>query len=200
METWVITGNITDAWIRSLYVSNNGGSYCGDFLGEKNLSNPSANSTVFLQESYNCPEFNSNSSTVPVVVTVKNVGTTTITNPYFIALFGDNNVSQMFYTSPSQDQVENYELFEQMLTGMRQQDMTGVIGLTYNSSFDTNLYIYKEGYPLNPIPIQSLFSASSDYENGPYNNSLLGMWFYRPGTGGSDNGFDRFFSPRKSPQ
>ena len=182
-----ITGNITDAWIRSLYVSNNGGSYCGDFLGEKNLSNPSANSTLFLQESYNCPEFNSNSSTVPVVVTVKNVGTTTITNPYFIALFRDNNVSQMFYTSPSQNQVENYGLFQQMLSGIREQGMTGVIGLTYNSSFDTNLYIYKERYPLNPIPIQSLFSASSDYENGPYNNSLLGMWFYRPGTGGSDN-------------
>ncbi len=183
-----IVRNITDAWINSLYVANNGGSYCGDFLGQKNISDPTANSTVFMQETYNCPTFNSNSSEVPIVVTVKNVGTTNITNPYFIALFRDTNVSQMFYSSPTNSLEQDYSYFGQMLNGMRQQDMTGVIGLTYNSSFDTDMYIYKEGYPLNPLSIDSLFStSSSSYSNGPYNNSLLGMWFYRPGTGGPDN-------------
>ncbi len=182
-----IVRNITDAWIRSLYVANNGGSYCGDFLGEKNMSNPTADSTVFMQKIYNCPAFNSNSSSVPIVITIKNVGTTNITNPYFIALFRDTNVSQMFYSSPTNSLEQDYSYFSQMLNGMRQQDMTGVIGLTYNSSLDTNMYTYKEGYPMNPIPIESLFSASPSYLNGPYNNSLLGMWFYRPGTGGPDN-------------
>ncbi len=177
--------NITDAWINSIYVANDAGDYCGLFKGQKNPANPEANSTLFLQNiSTNCPAFNVNSSSVNLVITVKNVGNTVITNPYLVALYGNDNISSIFYNSQN-NQVTNYELYQGFLSSM--SSTTGIIQVDYNNNFDTNMYVFDSGHPLNPIPLNSLFSASEGYENGPFNNSLLGMWIYDPQSGVSDN-------------
>ena len=175
-STGIHARNVTDAWIRSVYVANNAGNYCGDFLGQKNPSNPKANSTVFLQNlGTGCPAFNSNSSSVNLVVTVKNVGNTNITHPYLVALYGNNNLSTVFYNSRN-NQETTYSIYQDFLSSMRAT--TGVIQVNYNNNFDTNMYVFNKGHILNPIPIQSLFSSTQSYENGPFNNSLLGMWIY----------------------
>ena len=178
--TGIRHGQVTDAWIKSVYVANSAGQYCGSFDGEKNMSNPLANSTVFLKDISTCPSFNSNDSSVSVVVTVKNVGTTNITQPYLIALFKNSNPSDMFYNS-----IYGYNTTQQYpdyLTFMSQMETqtTGVIDLRYNSTLQTNEFVYLPGHSLNPVPIQSLFSASKYYVAGPYNNSLVGMWLYKP--------------------
>ncbi len=170
--------NVTDAWINSIFVANNAGNYCGDFKGQKNPSNPQANSTIFLQKiSTNCPEFNSNSSSVNLVITVKNVGNTVINNPYLVALYGNNNLSTMFYNSQN-SLTTTYNLYQDFLSSM--SSTTGVIEVEYNNNFDTNMYVFNKGHPLNPIPIESLFSSGQGYVNGPFNNSLLGMFIYNP--------------------
>ncbi len=172
--------NVTDAWITSLYLANNAGNFCGDFSGQKNLSAPYAGSTEFLQNlSSSCPVFNSNDSSVPLVVTVKNVGNTNMTRPYLVILFNDTNVSQMFHSSNGNLQTNNYGLYENFLTQM-QQETTGIIEIRYNSQLQTDMFVYKNGYPLNPVPIQALFAQSQSYEAGPFNNSLLGFWMYMP--------------------
>ena len=177
--TGIHAKNVTDAWIRSIYVANNAGDFCGDFLGQKNPSDPQANSTVFLQTlNNNCPSFNSNSSSVNLVITVKNVGNTQITNPYLVALYGNNNLSNIFYNSQNSQQV-TYSLYQDFLSSMKAT--TGIIQVDYNNNFDTNMYVFDAGHPLNPIPIESLFSSGQQYENGPFNNSLLGMWIYSNG-------------------
>ena len=177
--------NITDAWINSIYVANNAGDYCGSFEGQKNPANPEANSTIFLQNvSTNCPAFNSNSSSVNLVITVKNVGTTDITNPYLVALYGNDNISSIFYNSYN-TQITNYEIYQGFLSSM--DSTTGIIQVDYNKNFDTNMYVFNSGHPLNPIPLDSLFSSASGYENGPFNNSLLGMWVYDKQLGVPDN-------------
>ncbi len=179
-DTGIHAQNVTDAWISSVYVANNAGDYCGDFLGQKNPSDPLANSTLFLQSlSENCPSFNANSSSVNLVVNVKNVGNSNITNPYIVALYGNDNISTIFYNSQGNTQEVNYEMYEGFLSGM--SATTGVIQVDYNNNFDTDMYIFDKGNSLNPIPIQSLFSSTSEYENGPFNNSLLGMWIYNQG-------------------
>ncbi len=184
-STGIHAQNVTDAWINSIYIANNAGNYCGLFNGQKNPSNPEANSTIFLQGiSTNCPEFNANSSSVNLVITVKNVGNTKITNPYLVALYGNNNLSTIFYNSENSQSI-TYQLYQDFLSSM--SATTGVIQVDYNNNFDTNMYVFDKGYPLNPIPLESLFSSAQGYENGPFNNSLLGMWIYAPGDGLPNN-------------
>ncbi|MCL4396804.1 hypothetical protein M1494_00445 [Candidatus Parvarchaeota archaeon] len=184
-STGIHAENVTDAWINSIYVANNAGDYCGSFNGQKDPSNPAANSTIFLQNiSTNCPEFNSNSSSVNLVITVKNVGNTNINNPYLVVLYGNNNLSNIFYNSQNNQEV-TYGLYQDFLSSM--SATTGIIQVDYNNNFDTNMYVFDGGYPLNPIPIESLFSAGQGYENGPFNNSLLGMWMYDTGEGLPNN-------------
>ena len=183
--TGIHAQNVTDAWISSIYVANDAGDYCGLFKGQKNPSNPEANSTIFLQNiSTNCPEFNANSSSVNLVITVKNVGNTKIKDPYLVALYGNNNLSTIFYNSENSQSI-TYQLYQDFLSSMAAT--TGVIQVDYNNNFDTNMYVFDKGYPLNPIPIESLFSSAQGYENGPFNNSLLGMWIYDPGEGLPNN-------------
>lgn len=178
-------GNVTDAWINSIYVANSGGSFCGDFLGEKNLSNPVANSTLFLQHiSSNCPAFSSSDPYVSLVITVKNVGNTPITSPYLAVLYDNNNISQMFYTSAADKQTSIYQLYNTLLKAM--SGYSGTIQINYGSS-GSNMYVFDKGSPLNPIPIQSLFAGTSYYINGPFNDSLLGLWLYVPGDGIPNN-------------
>ncbi len=177
--------NVTDAWINSIYIANDAGNYCGSFGGQKDPSNPTANSTIFLQNvSTGCPSFNANSSSINLVITVKNVGNTNITNPYLVALYGNNNISTIFYNSQNSQEV-TYNLYQDFLSSM--SATTGVIQVDYNNNFDTNMYVFDSGYPLNPIPLESLFSAGQLYENGPFNNSLLGMWIYDKGAGLPNN-------------
>ena len=184
-STGIHAQNVTDAWINSIYVANNAGDYCGLFKGQKNPSNPEADSTLFLQDiGTNCPEFNANSSSVNLVITVKNVGNTKIKDPYLVALYGNNNLSTIFYNSENSESI-TYELYQDFLSSM--SATTGVIQVNYNNNFDTNMYVFDKGYPLNPIPIESLFSSAQGYENGPFNNSLLGMWIYDPGSGIPNN-------------
>ncbi len=182
-STGIHAQNVTDAWINSIYVANDAGYYCGLFKGQKDPSNPTANSTIFLQNiSTNCPEFNANSSSVNLVITVKNVGNTKITDPYLVALYGNNNLSTIFYNSQNSQRV-TYELYQGFLSSMAAT--TGIIQVNYNNNFNTDMYVFDKGHPLNPIPIESLFS--SGYENGPFNNSLLGMWIYDQGAGIPNN-------------
>ncbi|MCL4399242.1 hypothetical protein M1293_01900 [Candidatus Parvarchaeota archaeon] len=177
-----ITSKVTDAWINSIFIANNAGQYCGLFDGKKSLSDPVANSTTFLQKTYDCPSFSSNSSYASLVITVKNVGTQDINDPYLVVLFRDTNATQMFYSSNSgNSEIQNYGLYTDFISQI-QHETTGVIEVRYNKTFQTDMYVYKPGFPLNPIPIQSLFSAPY-YENGPYNNSLLGLWMYYPSSG-----------------
>ncbi len=183
--TGIHAENVTDAWINSLYIANSGGSFCGDFLGQKNASNPSANSTMFLQQiAGSCPTFNSGDPYVPLVVTVKNVGNTVITNPYLIVLFNDNNISNMFYSTNSNSRLSDYQLYSTFLRQM--SSYSGVIQVNYNTQTGkSNMYVFHPGSPLNPIPVPSLFAASgSQYVNGPFNNSLLGLWMYTAGMSG----------------
>ena len=177
----ILAKNITDAWINSIYIANDAGNFCGDFLGQKNLADPAAGSTSFSEViSTGCPTFSSNDSTVSLVVTVKNVGNDNITEPYLAVLFRDTNISQMFYSSNGNLLSNDYGLYETFVQNMEEQDLTGVIGVNYNSSFDTNMFVYNSQDPINPIPIQQLFANSQDYLNGPFNNSLLGLWMYAP--------------------
>jgi hypothetical protein len=189
--------NVTDAWMSSIYIANPAGNFCGYFLGQKNITNPTANSTMFLQNiSTGCPTFNSNDSEVPLVITVKNVGTSNITRPYLVALFRDTNVSQMFYSNPSSmaanynSMINNYNLYSTFISAVSQKMLsTGVLELRYNSAFETSMYYYQPGYPLNPIPVAQLFASAQNlgYLNGPYNNSLLGLWMYLPGRNSEQN-------------
>ena len=184
-STGIKAENITDAWINSIYVANNAGDYCGLFRGQKNPSDPTANSTLFLQNiSTNCPEFNANSSSVNLVITVRNVGNTNITNPYLVALYGNNNLSTIFYNSENL-QSATYNLYKDFIGAMKAT--TGIIQVDYNNNFNTDMYVFDPGHPLNPIAIQSLFNAGQGYENGPFNNSLLGMWIYDAGAGLPNN-------------
>ncbi len=177
--------NVTDAWISSVFVANNAGDYCGSFQGQKNPSDPLANSTMFFNNiTTNCPEFNSNTSSVNLVITVKNVGNAIINNPYLIALYGNNNLSNIFYNSQNSIS-QTYSLYEDFLSQMK--TTTGVIEVNYNNNFDTNMYVFDSGHPLNPIPLESLFSSGDGYINGPFNNSLLGMFIYKPINGLSNN-------------
>ena len=177
--------NVTDAWLRSIFVANNAGNYCGYFKGQKNSSMPLANSTLFLQTiSTNCPEFNINSSSANLVVTVKNVGNMAIQNPYLVALYGNNNLSTMFYSSQN-DLFGKYALYKEFLSQM--DSTTGIIEVEYNKNLDTNMYVFDSGHNLNPIPIQSLFQTGQGYINGPFNNSLLGMFIYAPNEGLPNN-------------
>ena len=183
-STGIHAENVTDAWINSIYVANNAGDYCGLFKGQKNPSDPAANSTLFLQNiSTNCPEFNANSSSVNLVITVRNVGNANITNPYLVALYGNNNLSTIFYNSGN-NQV-TYSLYKDFISSMG--STTGVIQVDYNNNFNTNMYVFDPGHPLNPVAIQSLFNSGQGYENGPFNNSLLGMWIYDRGAGLPNN-------------
>ncbi len=185
-STGIHAENVTDAWISSVFVANNAGDYCGEFKGQKNPSNPLADSTMFLQNiSNNCPQFNSNSSSVNLVITVKNVGNTEIKDPYLVALYGNNNPSTIFPNNNKNSQHETYDIYQGFLNSMK--TTTGVIEVEYNNNFDTNMYVFNKGNPLNPIPIQYLFSGNSDYEAGPFNNSLLGMFMYDPVTGLPNN-------------
>lgn len=177
----ILPQNVTDGWISSAYIANDAGQFCGYFGGQKNASNPTANSTVFLRSAYDCPTFDANGQSANLVITVKNVGNTYMYNPYLVALFRDTNISQMFYSS-QQSQSSEYSEFTTFLGGMQSSGNTGVLEVRYNSTFQTDMYYYKSGYPLNPVPIQSLFTGT--YENGPYNNSLLGLWLYHPVSGG----------------
>lgn len=181
--------NITDAWIRSVYLSDSGGNFCGYFLGEKNLSNPTADSTIFGQNVTTCPSFSSNDSEVPLIITVKNVGTSKITNPYLIALFRDTNVSQMFTSAPNTGQPSfsnQYSRYSNFLQEM--QSTNGVIEVRYNASLQTDMFYYNPQFPLNPIPLQELLANDKSYLAGPYNNSLLGLWMSMPQQGQLMNG------------
>jgi hypothetical protein len=177
--------NITDAWISSIFVANDAGKYCGDFLGQKNPTNPQANSTIFLQQiSNNCPSFNANASSVNLVVTVKNVGNSEIKNPYLIALYGNNNLSTIFPNSQN-DIFTTYNLYKSFLSAM--SATTGIMQVDYNSQLNTNMYVFDKGHPLNPIPVNSLFLSGEGYINGPFDNSLLGMFIYNKNYGLPNN-------------
>lgn len=176
--TGINASKVEDAWIRSIYIANNGGSFCGDFLGQKNITYPTANSTVFLQNlSTGCPAFDSNNSEASLVVTVKNVGNANITNPYLVVLFGNNNISDAFYSSRG-SQISDYNLYHTFIQQMESQT-NGLIDVRYNNTLATDMYVFSPGNILNPVPIQTLFPSSS-YLSGPFNNSLLGMWMYAP--------------------
>lgn len=174
-----INASIKDAWISSIYIANNGGNFCGYFDGQKNITDPTANSTMFLQNiSTACPSFNSNGSDASLVITVKNVGNANITRPYLVVLFGNSNVSSAFYASNG-GQDSAYNVYEEFLNEMETQT-NGIIDVRYNNLLNTDMFFYKPGSILNPIPLQSLFQLNQDYLAGPYNNSLLGLWMYAP--------------------
>ncbi|MBE5728309.1 hypothetical protein IHE51_00410 [Candidatus Parvarchaeota archaeon] len=181
----IVPYNVTDAWINGVAIANNGGQYCGLFGGQKNLTNPLANSTLFTIKSYNCPSFNSNSSVVPLIITVKNVGNGNITNPYLVVLYNNTNISKMFYSSP-QSASNQYDLYQNFLNELSSSSFSSVFQIRYINGLETEMYVSTPSNPLQDIPIAQIFqSASSNsentYINGPYNNSLLGIWIYHNG-------------------
>ncbi len=185
----IVAQNVTDAWISSIYLANGAGNFCGYFLGRKDITKPYANSTVFGQTLGTCPVFNSNNSEVPLVITMKNVGNSEITNPYLVVLFRDTNISQMFTSNQNagNPSIENqYSGYYNFLKEM--QSTNGVIEVRYNGSLQTNMFYYNPQYPLNPVPLQELLSNDPNYLAGPYNNSLLGLWMSVPGQGQLNNG------------
>ncbi len=178
--------NVTDAWISSVSIANNAGQFCGYFGGRKSrptinlpflgnyISGPLlANYTTFSTIIYHCPSFSSNSSYANLLITVKNVGNTNITSPFFYVLYNNTNPADMFYTSSNTPQSE-YAVYQDFLAGMTRS--TGVMQLRFSNNGKTDLFYSMPGNPMQDIPIAQLFSEDQDYLNGPYNNSLLGMW------------------------
>ncbi|MEM0111212.1 MAG: hypothetical protein QXK90_00415 [Candidatus Parvarchaeota archaeon] len=177
----IVPYNVTDAWISSIVIANNGGQYCGLFGGQKNLTNPLANSTMFTTRSYDCPSFNSNSSVVPLIITVKNVGNGNITAPYLVVLYNNTNISKMFYSS-QQSLSNQFGLYQNFLDELSSVNFNSVFQIRYINGSETAMYVTTPSNQLQDMPIAQIFQNSPyGYINGPYNNSLLGMWIYYDG-------------------
>ncbi len=177
----IVPYNVTDAWINSIVVANNGGQYCGLFGGQKNITDPLANSTIFMMRVSNCPAFNSNSSVVPLIITVKNVGNDNITSPYLVVLYNHTNISNMFY-SAQQSSSNQYHLYQNFLDELSSSNFNNVFQIRYINGSETAMYVSTPSNPIQDMPIGEIFQNSPyNYINGPYNNSLLGMWIYYNG-------------------
>ncbi len=180
----IYPANVTDAWISSVSIANNAGQFCGYFGGKKSAMNPVtfsgpgqlyANNTVFTDTVSSCPSFNNGSAYVNLLVTIQNVGNSYITAPYLYVLYGNVQPSQMFYAAQNTP-INDYALYQTFLINMNSQS-SGLIQLRYlNGGPQEDMFFSKPGNSAQDIPIAELFSGDQEYVNGPYNNSLLGMW------------------------